>query len=300
MGRRWWWLVAAAVVLGLVLVVAQPWADVETEPPILPTSPPAPETSSAPVPEPTPSATPSDAATEGTAPDFTGSDAVFDDASMRRLFVQRVVVQGTVPAASDGLRVRTRPGDVPWGMAEGDTVKPAACTTAVTVVAERPPGFVSRSDEDTDVVFAQSVTRLDDAAAATSAFADLVETVDRCPTYREVDAAGPVTTYTTEAAVEGQDPFPTIVQEVVVTRPDEVLATYRGYLLVGNTIVSWSAAARHVDPDDVGAALATLGTPEALSAMMQTQALAAVQAVLSPPTPTAPAPTAPASPSPSS
>ena len=51
-------------------------------------------------------------------------------------------------------------------------------------------------------------------------------------------------------------------------------SAYPGQMLVGNTIVSWTAQA--LEPVDPDAALATLGDPESLSAMVQERAQLAV------------------------
>ncbi len=274
-GRGRWWVVASLVVLALVLVallVAQPWADHETEPVVVPTATAAASSAAGttPAPTPTPSASP-------TAPPVPGADAVFDDRTMRTLLVQKADLVADVPAAADGVEVGIGMGELAWGLPEGSSVEPPECTVAVTVVADPPPGFVARSYVNDKVDFVQQVVRHADPAAAQEAFRDLVTPVDGCPTYSQVNPGMDGATWTAEPAIEGQGVYPAVVQEVVHSAEGVDAPSYRGHVLVGNTIVTWTATA--LGEGDRGELLASLGTPESLSTMVQERAHDAVQAL---------------------
>ena len=99
---------------------------------------------------------------------------------------------------------------------------------------------------------------LPDPAAAREAFRELVTTVDACPKYSQVNAGVDGATWTAQPAIEGQGVYPSIVQEITLRRGHDAPA-YRGHMLVGNTIVTWTAESRATIDQD--AALATLGDP---------------------------------------
>jgi len=264
--RWWWWLVVVAVAAAVVLLVVQPWAEHQTEPP--PGSTPS---SASDVPS-TPSTTPS-ATTPAPVP---GADAVFDTTTLATLFVTDADLVADVPAAaSSPLQPGIGAGELPWGLPSGSTIEPASCTTAVTVVPDEPEAFDARSSSNEAVDWEQRVTVLDDGSDARAAFADLVTTVDACPEYSQVNPGIDGSSWVAEPAIEGQGAYPSIVQERTHQAEGSSLREYRGHMLVGNTIVTWTATslATDADPD---AALAPLGDPSTLNAMVQARAQQAV------------------------
>lgn len=271
-GRWWWLLLVALLVAAVVLAVAQPWADHETEPDLPATTAPSP---TVPAPTPTPAASPSPAVTTAPpTPPVPGADAVFDDASMRTLFVRRAVLEETVPGASAGLETTIPFGDLPWGLPEGSSIEPPQCTAAVTVVAQEPAGYAARALSNDRVDFLQQTVRLTDAGAARDAFRDLVTTIDGCPQYTQVNPGIDGASWDAQPAIEGQGVYPAVVQEVVHTAEGRAAPAFRGHLLVGNVIVTWTATALgDGSPDDLRA---ELGSAESLSTMVQDQAQDAV------------------------
>jgi MYXO-CTERM domain-containing protein len=262
---RWWWgLVALAAVTVLVLLVVEPWVAHQTEPAATGSLP-----SVADVP-----AVPPQSEQALTRVPVPGEDAVFDATTMASLFVTPTDLMAGVPAAAGGLRPGLVLRDDGWGLPEGSTVVPASCTTAVTVVADEPDEFGTRSLLNDELAWDQQVALLSDSTAAGDAFADLVETVDACPTYVQ---AGPVrTAWVAEPALEGPDAFPSIVQVVTRTSAGVSAATYHGHMLVGNTIVTWTATSLAAGASKE-VALATLGDATSLNAMVQARALQAVE-----------------------
>ena len=279
-GSLWWWALATIVVVGVLLLVVQPWSPHETEP-VLPTSAapattPAPTASSdLPSASPTPSPSP-------TPPPVPGADAVFDDTTQKQLFVRPKDLVAAVPAAKDGVDVQIRSGELPWGLPEGSTVNPARCTTAVTVVPTPPDGFDARGWGNDAMQYVQTITRLPDAAAAQAAFRDLVVTLDGCPEYEQVNPGIDGASWTAEPAIEGQGVYPSVVVQLLHSAEGQRTPQYEGHLLVGNVIVTWTASATGAGPDedlDVPGELATLGTPESLSQLAQDRAQQAVAAL---------------------
>jgi hypothetical protein len=262
--RAWWWLVGAVAGLGLlVLFVAEPWS-VQTEP--TPTAAVSPTPTVRP-----PSATPS----VSVAPP--GSDAVFDATSSLGLFVTASDLVSDVPAAKPGVDELVTSGQVPWGLPLGTVVEPDTCVLAVTVVS-RPPSFYDvRRWGNPGLDFAQQVTVLPDPAAAREAFRELVTTIDACPTYHEVSTGVEGAQWTAQPAIEGQGVYPSVVLELDRTSAGSTVPGYQGQMLVGNTIVSWTAQALTAGPREIS--LATLGDPESLSAMVQGRAQLAVRAL---------------------
>lgn len=263
---RWWWvLVAVAVVAGLALLVVQPWEGIETEPQVTGTH--APETSSPASPTPTPS--------ETTPVPPPGADAKFDPKTMAALFVPPEQLVADVPAAAPAVLPDIVAGELPWGLPAGSSVAPPTCTTAVTVVAQKPAAFDARSWTNTGFAFEQSVTLLATPDAAQEAFGKLVTTIDSCSAFTVTSSTGVADAWHAEPAIEGQGVYPSIVQQVAHgTAP---VPGYHGQMLVGNAIVTWTATAPGGSDQD--AALATLGDPLSLSAMVQKQAVAAVGAL---------------------
>lgn len=264
--RGWWWLLAALGALAvLILLVAEPWS-VETEPTPTQTYVPTP-TQTAPSPSPSPSIS--------VAPP--GSDAVFDATTSLGLFVTAADLVADVPAADPGVEERITSGQKGWGLPVGTVVEPDSCVLAVTVVAAPPAFYDVRSWGNEAMDFQQEVTVLTDPAAAREAFRELVTTIDACPTYREVDTGVEGTSWTAQPAIEGQGVYPSIVLEVDRTVGGTTIPAYEGQMLVGNTIVSWTAQALSGGTSET--ALATLGDPESLSAMVQGRAQLAVRAL---------------------
>ena len=83
--------------------------------------------------------------------------------------------------------------------------------------------------------------------------------------------------WTAQPAIEGQGVYPSVVLEIDRTVGGTTVAGYQGQMLVGNTIVSWTAHALSTAAQQ--AALATLGIPASLSAMVQGRAQLAVRAL---------------------
>jgi len=128
------------------------------------------------------------------------------------------------------------------------------------------------------LVWVQEVTLLADPAAARTAFAALVTTVDRCPEYAQVtgpDTTGTDTTatWTADPAIEGQGLYPSIVQPLRTTAAARDAVGYRGHLLVGNAIVTWTVQTTGASGTD------GLGPVDDLAAIVQDRALAAVRSL---------------------
>ncbi|GEL95503.1 sensor domain-containing protein [Cellulomonas composti] len=278
----WWWALVVVLLAGVLLLVVQPWSPHETEP-VLPTDSgtvsirPSPTPPYPPTPSPTPTPTPTP-----TGPEVPGEDAVFDSATQARLFVREKRLMADVPAAKDGVEPRIVSGELDWGLPAGSSVLPARCTTAVTVVPEPPTGFDARSWGNDDMQFFQTVTRLPDAATARAAFRDLVSTLDGCPRYEQVNPSTDGASWVAEPAIEGQGVYPSVVAQRVQSAEGHATPQYEGHMLVGNVIVSWTASAAGAPADedlDVPGQLATLGSAESLSLMVQDRAQAAVAAL---------------------
>ncbi|WP_028047691.1 hypothetical protein [Cellulomonas sp. URHE0023] len=260
----WWWLaVAVGAFALLVLLVAEPWS-VETEP--IPTA----------VASPTPSDLPS-APTPSVSVAPPGSDAAFDATTSMGLFVTAADLVADVPAAETGVDELVASGQVPWGLPTGTVVEPVTCVLAVTVVAEPPSFYDVRRWGNTAMDFEQEVTVLPDPAAAREAFRELVTTIDACPSYREVTTGVESAFWTAQPAIEGQGVYPSVVLQVDRTSAGSTVPAYQGQMLVGNTIVSWTAQTFSTGTREDG--LATLGDPESLSAMVQERAQLAVRAL---------------------
>lgn len=263
--RGWWWLLFAVLALALVTVlVAQPWEPVETEPtPSVTVTPPPPETTAPTLPSPSVSVGPP------------GADAVFDATTAAGLFVTSEDLVNDVPAAKPGVQPLLTTGT--WGLPPGSSIVPDQCVTAVTVVEQAPTWYDTRMWGNTDFTFDQEIVMLPDPAAAREAFRELVTTVDACPKYTQVDNGVDRATWTADPAIEGQGVYPSIVQEITHAAAGVNAPSYRGHMLVGNTIVTWTAES--LATGDADAALATLGDPTTLSAMVQERAQSAVQAL---------------------
>lgn len=262
----WWWLLVALLAFALVTaLVAQPWAPVEIEPSVTPTV-----TS----PTPAPSSPPGSASPSVAVP---GADAVFDPTTALALFVTADDLLAEIPAADPEVQLQIPSGQLSWGLPIGSTIEPPECLVAATVVAMPPPWYDTRLWGNDTLSFQQEVVLLADPAAAREAFRTLVTTVDACPEYSQVNPDIDGATWTAEPAIEGQGVYPSIVQEVTHSGEGSDVPGYRGHLLVGNTIVTWTAEA--LTTGDRDAALATLGDPADLAAMVQETAQEAVRAL---------------------
>lgn len=279
-----WWVVVTLVVLAAVLVAWRPWDVAGGASQADATGAAAGAVATA-TPTPAPSAEPTSARTPPASPDPTltstsnvlstpeppGATAVFDSTTATALFVTTDQLAAGVPAASEaGVAPRAMPG---WGLATGSEVVPGRCLLVRTVVGQEPVGYDARGWTGTGLTYGQSLTLLKDPAAARTAFATLVGRVDACPDYSVTDPGGDPERWQVEAAIEGQGLYPSIVQEVTVQSGTGQLRGYRGHLLVGNAVVSWTALTA---ADDVAGAL---GSADDLSAMVQDRALAAVRAL---------------------
>ncbi|WP_421732884.1 hypothetical protein [Cellulomonas sp.] len=262
----WWWLLVAVLAIALITaLVAQPWAPVETEPSLTPST-------TVTTPQPTmPPGTPSPSVA------VPGADAVFDPTTGLTLFVDAADLVAQIPAAEPEVQQQITSGQRPWGLPIGSTIEPPECLVAATVVAVPPPWFDTLMWGNDALAFQQEVVLLADPAAAREAFRTLVTTVDACPEYSQVNPDIDGATWTAEPAIEGQGVFPSIVQEVTHSAEGSDVPGYRGHLLVGNTIVTWTAEA--LTAGDRQAALATLGDPDDLAAMVQEQAQTAVRSL---------------------
>jgi hypothetical protein len=260
----WWWgLVGVGAVALVTLLVAEPWTPVETEP--------VPTHTTAPSVPPDPSATPSVSVPPA------GSSALFDATTGPGLFVTAADLVADVPAAKPSVEPFGLPGETPWGLSADSTVEPVECSLAVTVVSSPPSWFDSRSWHNETLYYVQDVVLLPDPASASAAFAQLVTAVDACPEYTVSAPDFEGAAVSAAPAIEGQGVYPSIVARETNVVEGNVIPQYQGHMLVGNTIVSWVAQAlTQTEPD---AALATLGDPESLSAMVQDRAQLAVRAL---------------------
>ncbi|QHT55058.1 sensor domain-containing protein [Cellulomonas sp. H30R-01] len=256
--RGWWWLLVGAVALVVVLLVVRPWSTDDATSPTPTTSTSAASTST---PTPTVSVVPP------------ADDAMFDATTLDGLFLTVGDLEAGLPLAADGIE-RTDDGTITWGLPDGLAVSPPGCALTETVVAQPPAAFGARRWANDAVEVTQEVTVLPDPATARQAFAELVTTVDACPEYSvgapDTDGAG----VGADAAIEGQGVYPSIVQPLTMVVEGDGRAMYRGYVLVGNTIVSWSVATQ--SDDDPQQELDTLGEPESLDTMVQQRAQKAV------------------------
>ncbi len=272
----WWWLLGAFVVLGAALLAWRPW---DGAPPVaLPTTSPtpevtAPEPSRSPAPLPSLSPSPTLTSTSNLEPGPTppGQDTVFDLAGAQALFVTAEQVSSVLPDGVGPVAEPTTPGEPAgtWGLG-GGTVIPASCLVARTVVGQQPPGYAVRDLAGGGLDYRQEVTLLDTTTTARREFATLVGTVDACAVYTEVDASGLPSRWTTQPAIEGEGLYPSIVQQVQLDATSGTTNGWRGHLLVGNAIVTWTAWTA----DDID----TLGPPDGLAGIVQDRALAAVRA----------------------
>ena len=117
------------------------------------------------------------------------------------------------------------------------------------------------------------MTLLADPATARTAFAALVTAVDGCPEYAQVTGTDTTAAWTADPAIEGQGLYPSIVQPLRTTVAARVAVGYRGHLLVGNAIITWTV-------QTTGAAGTNgLGPVGDLAALVQDRALAAARAL---------------------
>jgi hypothetical protein len=273
----WWWLLAGVVVVAVALLVWQPWDGAATE--AAPTGSPTPSATE-PVIEPSllpplPSLGPSPSlsSTSNVEPGPTppGQDTVFDATSSQALFATADQIAGALPTTVGTIVPSTAPAPG-WGLPANASIQPATCLVARTVVAQPPTAYAVRDwTGGTAFTFRQEVTLLASPVEAQRAFATLVGTVDACASYTVVDPTGTAAgRWVTQPAIEGAGLYPSIVQQLTVQGQSATTNGYRGHLLVGNAILTWTASTT----DAVG----SLGPPDGLSALAQDRALAAVQA----------------------
>ncbi|GAA4627141.1 sensor domain-containing protein [Cellulomonas oligotrophica] len=285
-GGTWVLVLVLLALLVLGVGVTQPWNTGDAAPPPVTTAT-APDPSTG---TPTPAAT------------LPGDGASFDEDTLGSLLLTRRDVEGALPGAADGVRRTVEPGDLAWGLPDGAAVTPPACTVALSVVGRAPDAYDAQWWENDALEVTQEVVVLGSQQSARDAFRELVTAVDACPRYVLADApdeapqgASPSPTtaaatqrsvWTTEPAIEGRGVYPGIVQEATVDDGDDVRAQYRGYVLVGNALVSWTATA--LDPEAVEDPPAVLGDPVEVSAVVQERARSAVaaQAATATPAPT--------------
>ncbi|HEY0118404.1 MAG TPA: hypothetical protein VGC04_06470 [Cellulomonas sp.] len=270
----WWWLLGALVVLAVVLLVWRTWTD--SVPAAMPgpsatsgSTEPAPSETPDPLPslEPSPSLTSTSNVVPGPTPP--GQDTVFDATGAQALFVTAEQIAGALPPGAGPIVASTaRPPT--WGLPAGGAVSPVSCLVARTVVAQPPAGYEARDWTGDALTFRQEVTLLDGTTTAHRAFATLVGTVDACAQFIEIDPVTGSGQWTTQPAVEGQGLYPSLVQQVTFHGSAATTNGYRGHLLVGNAIVTWTISTT----DDIG----TLGKPDGLAGIVQDRALAAVRA----------------------
>ncbi len=262
--RAWPWLLVVLIVVLVVVAVRRPW---DTATPVPETEPPASTITAV-----TPSASPTAPTTAAPVP---GADAVFDAATAATLLVTAADVEAAVPAAAAGVSRGLVPGTIAWGLPAGSTVDPPSCTTAVTIVEAPPVHHDATSWVNEEVSFVQDVVVLPDAAAARAAFRALVTVLDECPRYAQLDGGAVRTSWVAEPALEGQGVFPAIVHDVTAEAGGATLQQTTGHVLVGNAIVTWTAAAPTAQ--DREKAVELLGEPAELSAAVEQRALAAVR-----------------------
>jgi hypothetical protein len=266
-GRRWLLGAIGALVVVVVLLVWRPWAGT---PVALPTpSPDATGTGASPSPTPDPTPDPSVTSSNLPVPTPPGTDTVFTAAAAQALFVTAEQIAGALPSSVGPIVTSPDPSPT-WGLPPGGAVAPATCLVARTVVAQPPASYEARSWTGTAFTYRQEVTLLTGAVEAHRAFAELVGTVDQCATYTELDPTTGFGRWTTQPAIQGEGLYPSIVQTMTLIGKSATTNGYRGHLLIGNAIVTWTAWT----PNDVG----TLGPPDGLAGIVQDRALAAVRA----------------------
>ena len=272
----WWWSLGLLVVLLAALLVWRTWTG---SPPValptasLSTDPTGSAPGSSASPEPLPSLMPSPGLTSTSnvepGPTPPGQDTVFDAGGAQALFVTAEQISGALSPDLGQIVPSTTPAPA-WGLPAGGAVIPASCQAARTVVVQPPASYEARDWTGDALTFRQEVTLLDATSTAHRAFATLVGTVDACAQYTEVDPVAGPGRWTTQPAVEGQGLYPSLVQQVTFEGPSATTNGYRGHLLVGNAIVTWTVWTTN----DVE----TLGSPDGLAGIVQDRALAAVRA----------------------
>ncbi|WP_197021603.1 sensor domain-containing protein [Cellulomonas sp. HZM] len=260
--RRWWWVLTVLLVGAIVALVLQPWVAHDVEPDAATTTPSP--TSALDVPDPKESSS---------TVQPVGSAARFDAGTAGRLLVTPTQLATAMPGAAAGLSAGPTPT---WGLPAGSAVDPDDCTDAVTVVGTTPRDFQAQQWRDPEMSFEQRVSVLASPRAAQRAFRVLVQTVDACSVYTQSVPGADSTTWSASPAIEGQGVYPSIVQERTQRTGTHAFPDYRGHLLVGNTIVTWTATDLH-DGASTDDARKVLGEPEDLDQLLQTQAQHAVE-----------------------
>lgn len=252
--RRWgWWVVGVLLLLaGASGVAARPWASAE------------------PLPFPSPSVS---AGSTTSAPTVlpTVQAPELDATTATALLLDRDELEEALPGDEPLSAWPVLPWA--WGMPEGSRIEPERCTTARTVVSTAPLVYEVRGWDGPSVRVRQEVAVVADPDAAADAFRALVATVDSCPEYTQVNQGVDGASWSGEPATEAQGRFPSLWQEIEHTAEGATVPGYRGHLLVGNAIVTWTAeviggAGRDelVDRLGEGAALDTLAQRRASEA----------------------------------
>lgn len=216
------WVAGVLLVLaGASAIAARPWASAE------------------PLPFPSPSLSPS--AESSAAPSVlpTLLSPSFDATSAVDLFLTRAELEEALPAPGALTAWPVLPWA--WGVPEGSRVEPERCTVARTVVAGPPVVYDVRGWDGASVRIRQEVHVLPDQNTAGDAFRTLVATVDSCPEYAQLDQGVDGASWAGAPATEAQGRFPSLWQETRHTAEGNVTPGYRGHLLVGNAIVTWTA-----------------------------------------------------------
>lgn len=257
--RRWpWWVAGVLLVLaGASTLAARPWASAE------------------PLPFPSPSLTGSSApATVLPTVLPTLVSPRFDAATATELFLTRAELEEALP--SEGTLSASPVLPWAWGIPEGSRVEPARCTVARTVVTTPPLAYHVRGWNGGAVQVRQEVLVVADQTAAADAFRTLVVTLDSCPEYAQL-GPGTGASWVGEPAAEARGRFPSLWQEIRRTAEGTTTPGYRGHLLVGNAVVTWSVeVVGDVDPDDVPS---RAGEGAALDELVQRRAAQATAAL---------------------
>lgn len=254
--RRWpAWVAGALLVLaGASTLAARPWASAEPLP-----FPSPPLTASTEPATALPSVLPTVVAPQ------------FDATTATGLFLTRPELEDTLPSEDALSASPVLPWA--WGIPEGSRVEPARCTVARTVVTTPPVAYHVRGWNGGAVQVRQEVLVVADQAAAADAFRTLVVTLDSCPEYAQL-GPGTGASWVGEPAAESRGRFPSLWQELRRTAEGTTTPGYRGHLLVGNAIVTWSVeVVGDVDPGDVES---RAGEGAALDELVQRRAAQAV------------------------
>ncbi|MCG7285064.1 sensor domain-containing protein [Cellulomonas sp. ACRRI] len=241
--RAWpWLLVLVLAVAAGVLLAWRPWA-------------PAPQPRDE---GPAATATPTDtgAATPSpTAPSAPAADeTAFDAGSAPALFLTVDELAAAVPLAAGQFLADAE--EARWGLPERSTVDPSSCTPAVTTTSHEPDVFLLRFASGDAVTVVQSVLVLPDAAAARTAFDELVGTLEDCPAYQQTNPGTDGGAWTAEPPETEDGAVPTVVRRLTLAAEGATSPEVEVTALAGNALVTTTASG--VDPATEPADAATL------------------------------------------